>query len=348
MAVYWFDPTLDPRWPEFIDRHPESSVFHTAGWLEALKRTYDFQPLAATTSPPGSPLANGIVFCRVDSWLTGRRLVSLPFSDHCQPLLDSEASSTELMEGIHQFIVKENLKFFELRPWTGAPLSPPGHPALTPSASYCMHMLDLHPPLETIYSGFHKDCVQRKIRRAEKEGLVECVGRHEWHLRVFFKLQVMTRRRQGVPVQPFAWFWNLAECLGDRLTIRVAAKESRGIAALLILRHKETVIYKYGTSNERYSPLGGTQFLFRNVIRDAKASGAGVLDMGRSDLDAAGLIAFKERFGALRSELSYYRGSTRPAARKSGRLNKLMHNPVTRFPFKMLPTCASALYRHFA
>ena len=31
-----------------------------------------------------------LCFAEMKSWLTGRRLVSLPFSDHCEPLVDSE------------------------------------------------------------------------------------------------------------------------------------------------------------------------------------------------------------------------------------------------------------------
>ncbi len=42
-----------------------------------------------TTCAPDAPLTDGVVFCEVDSWLTGRRLVSLPFSDHCEPLLQT-------------------------------------------------------------------------------------------------------------------------------------------------------------------------------------------------------------------------------------------------------------------
>ena len=42
--------------------------------------------LRSRHSPPDEPLENGFLFCRVESWLTGRRLVSLPFSDHCEPL----------------------------------------------------------------------------------------------------------------------------------------------------------------------------------------------------------------------------------------------------------------------
>src|SRR5256886_3244169 len=35
---------------------------------------------------PDQELQNGIPFCVVRSWLTGRRLVALPFSDHCDAL----------------------------------------------------------------------------------------------------------------------------------------------------------------------------------------------------------------------------------------------------------------------
>ena len=46
-----------------------------------------------TTSPPSLPLSNGIVLCEINSWLTGRRMVSVPFSDHCEPLLDGPTAA---------------------------------------------------------------------------------------------------------------------------------------------------------------------------------------------------------------------------------------------------------------
>src|SRR5689334_19011211 len=90
-------PLEDPRWTKFVDEHPRSSAFHTAGWLEALRRTYDYEPIALTTSPPDADLQNAVVFCRVNSWLTGRRLVSLPFSDHCNPLVRDQADLDSLI-----------------------------------------------------------------------------------------------------------------------------------------------------------------------------------------------------------------------------------------------------------
>ncbi len=94
MRLYQVDPIQDTRWAELVKRHPAASVFHTIGWLSALQYTYGYDPVAFTTSPPDAPLKNALVFCQINSWLTGRRMVSLPFSDHCEPLCDSFTDSS--------------------------------------------------------------------------------------------------------------------------------------------------------------------------------------------------------------------------------------------------------------
>src|SRR5437899_12937930 len=92
MAVYQIDPLGDPRWADFLEEHPHACVFHTPNWLKTLSRTYGYEPFVVTTSPPRAKLSNGIVFCKLRSWLTGGRIVSLPFSDHCQPLSETRRS----------------------------------------------------------------------------------------------------------------------------------------------------------------------------------------------------------------------------------------------------------------
>src|SRR3989454_12813129 len=89
-TIHSLDPLRDPRWPEFVERHPSASIFHTRAWLAPLRQTYGYEPIAYTTAPPRAELSNGLVFCRVDSWLTGRRWVSLPLSDHIEPVTDTE------------------------------------------------------------------------------------------------------------------------------------------------------------------------------------------------------------------------------------------------------------------
>ena len=116
VRLYELDPCKDARWPRFLLCHPDASVFHTPGWLEALQRTYDYEPVVYTTAPPCRELINGQVFCRVNSWLTGRRLVSVPFSDHAA-LLMSEADDLEsLLSHLRERVDKESCKYVEIRP----------------------------------------------------------------------------------------------------------------------------------------------------------------------------------------------------------------------------------------
>src|SRR5271155_4012640 len=108
MKVFELDPTKDARWSEFVERHPKASVFETVGWLQALQHTYGYEPVTFTTSPPTDELKNGIVFCRVNSWLTGRRLVSLPFSDHCEPLCNSPEELNVLLRYLLAAVEQQN------------------------------------------------------------------------------------------------------------------------------------------------------------------------------------------------------------------------------------------------
>lgn len=86
MTLYCLDPLIDSRWDDLVETHPSSSVFHRKEWLKTLADTYAYQPFVLTSTAPGMKLSDGIAFCEVKSWVTGKRLVSLPFSDHSEPL----------------------------------------------------------------------------------------------------------------------------------------------------------------------------------------------------------------------------------------------------------------------
>ena len=91
--------------------------------------------------------------------------------------------------------------------------------------------------------------MQRKIKRAEREGLTYEEGQSDSLLAKFYQLLLFTRRRHGLPPQPVAWFRNLITCLGDKVKIRVASKDGCPVASMLTLRHKQVLVYKYGCSD---------------------------------------------------------------------------------------------------
>ena len=347
MTIREIDPLRDPRWPELVRRHPAASVFHTVGWLKALKQTYGYEPSVLTACAATDTLTNGLVFCRVNSWATGRRLVSLPFSDHCELLADDVEAVGRLASALAQKSRSEDARYMELRPVSALQGL---QPSTACSQKFYLHRLDLRPGLNAVNARFHRDCIQRKIRRAEREALTVTEGRTTEILNQFYRLVVHTRRRQGLPPQPMKWFKTLAECLGPGLTIRIASKNDQPIAGILTLQHNHSVVYKYGASDERFHNLGGMPFLFWRAIQDAIASGLGQLDLGRSDQDNLGLIAFKDHLGAERILLSYYRSPEELSKPRSEApwYTGLANRVLSHVPDACLRTMGSLVYRHLA
>jgi len=272
-------------------------------------------------------------------------MVSVPFADHCEPLLESNEASKELIDLLRSMIKGNNWKYIEIRPRSSTLLAQVS--SQEKGSSFCFHVIDLDAPVEDLFRGLQKSSMQRSIRRAEREGLVCEKGHSEGLLSNFYGLMLKTRRRHKLPPQPISWFRNLIACLGERLNIRVAMKNGEPIASILTLSHRSTLVYKYGCSDERYHNLGPVPFLFWDAIREAKENGLQEFDLGRSDLTNPGLITFKTRLGAKASTLEYVRFSaahSAPAVEDRG-----MHMAKRLFscmPDGLLTTAGRLLYRH--
>ena len=342
--VFTVDPLRDPRWTGLIEQHPAASIFHSRAWLQTLQVTYGYEPIAVTTSQPSEPLRNALVFCIVRSWLTGHRLVSLPFSDHCEPLVVKAEEFNVLMRFVKALQKGQGWKYVQVRS-TNAALSFEGY--FNQAETYYVHRLDLRPDLDVLHQRLHKDCIQRKIRRAEREGVRSEAGRSESLLAQLYGLVRVTRVRQRLPPQPIEWFRNLVACMEANVCIRVAFQEDRPVAGVLTLNQGRQVVYKYGASDPDRTHLGGTPMLLWEAIKQAKQDGAESFDFGRSDLDNPGLVTFKERWGAERDRLVMWESpgpiSSWPRGRQTVEYAKGL---FVRLPGSVQTMAGRLLYRH--
>ena len=98
----------------------------------------------------------------VDSWLTGRRGVSLPFTDHCDPLAQTRWAFEVALTAMINEAQKRRWKYFELRggDWFKAP----------ESASYFGHVLPLQSDDASTFSGC-RGAVRQAVRKAERSGV---------------------------------------------------------------------------------------------------------------------------------------------------------------------------------
>jgi hypothetical protein len=349
VSVHLADPLTDPRWEELLAADPRASLFHTPGWLQALQLTYGYQPVVLTVSSRrDSHMSAGLPVCTVKSWF-GTRAVSLPFSDHCEPLVKSQDELAQFRAYLTAGTRAGRWKYAEIRPRSGQRETGTPSRDFGASASYWVHRLDLRASVEELEARCHASCIRRAVRRAQREHLQRVQGAPDGLLKAFYHLLRLTRRRHGLPAPPIAWFRNLQRVFGDRFTIHLALLDDRPIAGVATFSFKNALTYKYGGSDARLHHLGGMPFLFWNVIRDAKSRGFDVIDLGRTDREQEGLVAFKDRLGAEREPLTYYRDSHVGAgALASNWLPRVGRRVATHLPSPALAVAGRVLYRHFA
>jgi hypothetical protein len=341
------DPLLNGRWQKLVERHPHASVFHHVGWLNALHRTYGYEPVAFTTSPPTSDLEDGILFCRIRSWVTGNRLVSVPFSDHCAPLSEPDEKFESLICHLYTGRAGQRWKYVELRPRSRSFEEAVKKLGFKPAAKYVLHRIDLEPAVEEIFARLNKDSVQRRVRHAEKVGVVEVCGTSEGLLGDFYQLLVRTRARHNLPPQPYAWFRNLLDGMGRAADLRVAYMERFPVAAVMILHFKDKSYYKYGCSDERFHHLGSVPFLLWRAILHAKSIGSRTFDLGRTGVDQLGLLQFKSHWTRESEPVTYWKF---PPGSSFGSLQGWKLGVVRRVcaytPDRLLRIAGTLLYRH--
>ncbi len=349
MNCYHVDPIQDPRWSALTGRHPRASIFHSVAWLATLRDTYGYVPVVCTSSPPNQELENGIVFCQVNSWLTGNRLVSLPFSDHCEVLFDSKEQLEFLISTFLSEFGAKKWKYLNLRPVDTTFVPSYASRGFAAAETFFLHTLDLRAHIDEIFRNLDKDSVQRRVRRAQRANLDEKCGASGTLLRDFYRLLVITRSRHRIPPPPYSWFQNLITHLGSGIEIRLAYQKEFPVAAILTLRFRDVVYYKYGCSDVRFNQFGAMPWLLWNAIHSAKSGGATKFDFGRTDADDAGLLVFKNHWVPNSKQLVYWRFPTdyRAKLATGGWKSKIAGFAFSKMPAGLLEFAGTMLYRHF-
>ena len=253
-----------------------------------------------------------------------------------------------LIRYLQSALEHQGWKYLEFRPINGNLGQAGGGIGCQPAATYFLHTLDLRPDLNEVFRSLDKDSVQRRVQRAQRSGLVEKSGNSDDLLMQFYRLLVITRSRHHVPPPPYAWFRNLIQCQGEALEIRLAYQSETPVAAILTLRFRDIIYYKYGCSDERFNRFGTMPWLLWNAIAAAKSIGANEFDMGRTEDNNAGLLAFKNHWVPHPRELVYWRfpKSSHSFDRTDSWKMKMAKRAFSHMPNRLLTISGRLLYRH--
>ena len=337
-----FDPSCDPRWDRLATSHPDFSFFHCSAWIRVLCKTYGHKPLALCWSRNGKPVAL-LPILEVASAFTGRRGVTLPFTDSCGPLYFGRFDSGIVLEKLHVLAQARGWKHFEIRATLASDLP------RQPSLRFHGHLLDLHNGVEVLFKRFASP-VRRSIRKAEQSGLIVRSSTSDEAMDEFYGLHVRTRRRHGLPPQPVAFFQNIhAEIIKPGLGfIVLASSGSKTVAAAIYFQMKAKAVFKFGASDERYQGLRPNNLVMWHAIRRLAQDGVEILDFGRTSLPNEGLRRFKLGWGATEEPIEYFRFDMRTNDWTASRdLASGFHSALfTQLPLILNRLIGSAIYPH--
>ena len=337
------DPISDPAWTALIEGNPSATVFHHPLWLELLRSQYGYR-LSACCVGNGAEIEAGIPIARIESRLTGKRLVSLPFSDACPAVLSPSAGPSAAAT-LAEALTDERRR-------SGLDLTVHAEIADAPGAfvqhRFFRHLLPLAEDPAEVERRYSKSQIKRGIKKARREGLRAERRTDAEALDLFYSLHMQTRRKLGVPTQPKRFIRRFGELFDAGLGfVELVVDEGRPVAAAVFLTYNGTVTYKYGASDPGALGKRPNNLLFSELIEWACGAGFHTLDFGRTDIDNEGLRAFKRAWGAEEIELSYTYFSEREPSTGPGLRDRAMAATIKHAPRGVSRLVGETLYRHF-
>jgi len=338
------DSETDARWDDYVNLHLGGLIYHLSAWRQVLVSTFGYESYyVATQNGSAHRFEGALPLMLASSRLTGRRLVSLPFTGHCTPLLANSS-----LEQLVHFLARRcpGFRYLELRllgTATGVP------DILENCSRYVTHRLDLQPGQERLFKMFHPTSIRQRIKRAERNGMKLKMAETENDLKDFFKLHMGVRKKHGLPPHPYAFFSNMWRILKPKgmLLVPLLEHEGRIIAGAVVLRFKDTFIYEYSASDQKKLHLGPNQLLIWEIIKIACSEGIKTLDLGRSPKSHQSLIEFKSRWGALSKELTYcFYPKARRLDTEGGFARRLLGSINRLLPNRALRLEGELIYRH--
>jgi len=305
MQVKMIDPSKGKRWDEFVGSHPHGTVFHLSNWARVLQKTYGYIPYYFILEDSDKKIKAGCPFLLIKSWLTGNRLVCLPFTDNCFSLVSSNEDLKSLYSLAIERARREKANYVEVR---GEPPNAFLQSLHFERHSYYKHFrLDLSRGRNSLWKGFGKS-VRKSFRRADRANLSIVRSEAEADMKGFYFLNLATRKKHGIPSQPYDFFENIwRELILTRLGFLLLVKyKGISISGGVFFVHRDTIYHKFTASDRNYFQYCPNHFLIWHTIQYGCEKGYKFFDSGRASPDNPGLIRFKHSWGMEEIDLPYY------------------------------------------
>jgi len=350
MQVKIIDPSKDKRWDDFVLEHKFGSIYHHSSWGQVIERTYGhITPLYFVLEDSKGSIKAAIPFFLIKSWLTGTRLVSLPFTPFCDALAETSEDVERLLKAVIEKKDEFRASYIEIRTQKSYDLF--SNNKLVEHLYYKTHILTLEANPETLRKSFHKTCVQQRINRAERNHVIVKMGKTESDMKTYYSLNLLAQKKHGLPPIRYKLFQNLWQVMrtNGTITLLLAEHEDKVIAGTILLRFKDTMYSQDSASDKRFLKYNPNHLLLWKAIEMACNEGFRYFDFGKTSGRDRGLADFKRRWATEEHEIPYLyypdiRGIT--SIQEESIKYRLMTAIGRRMPLSLAKIWGKAVYKH--
>jgi CelD/BcsL family acetyltransferase involved in cellulose biosynthesis len=332
------------EWGRFVANQKYASLFSSPGWAEALWLTYGFEIMASMVSHGDS--ASALLFSTVSD-LRGERILSLPFSDYCDPLVSDAQVWNELVEPLlsgnhpirlrclhndlpiadHRFCIRKTAKW---------------------------HSIKLGRTEDELWDGL-SGSARQNIRYARRSGVRVRIGKAMEDTFTFHRMQAHLRKmKYRLLAQPRVFFEVLHQIflIDERSAVLLAELDGTPVAGVFLLHWGDTAYYKFNASlDQRCRP---NDLLMWHAMLFAQQNNLMKLDLGLSDDEQLGLLRYKRKFSTEEKTISFVDSASsssqastvEAASRVLGDVTQLLTHPSV--PDEVTLEAGNKLYRLFA
>jgi len=341
LNIQIINPIEYPNWDELLRTHNQTTFFHTSAWARVLSESYQYTPLYFTIIEDDK-LAALIPLMEINSLLTGRRGVSLPFTDECRPVAQDSEQFKEMLQVVLEYGKTAGWKHLEFRG---------GHEGLDRSpvhTTHYSHTVELDRDDAEIFSTF-RNSTKRNIKRAQKENVKVDLSYTLKSVKEFYRLNCTTRKHHGLPPQPLSFFRKIFDHVISRKKgfVALASCHTRVVAAAVYFHLGSQAVYKYGASDRNYQHLRPNNLVMWQSIKWCCRNGFKRFSFGRTEPENHGLLQFKRGWGTKEDKINYYKYDLKNGCFISKEAGlKTSYILFRHMPSLLLRLTGNLLYRH--
>ncbi len=285
-----------PRWDAFVQRCPEATFFHRAGWQQVIEQAFGHRTWFYYVEQDGQ-IQGVLPLAQIKSRLFGHSLAALPFCVYGGVAALSEPARAMLDQAAQRLAKELGAGHLEYR-----------HLNATPGAGADWHGSDLYVTFRKAIVAddeANMNAIPRKQRAMVRKG-IKCglQGVVEQDVERFFTAYSNSVHRLGTPVFSKRYFALLKQVFGDDCEVRSIVRGEELVGGVLSFFFRDEVLPYYGGGMPLAREVAGNDFMYWNLMQAAAARGCRLFDFGRSKR-GTGAYDFKHNWGFEATPLAY-------------------------------------------